>query len=158
MTIRQLPITTFEQDTPVATFQILSDGAPFTELFNYDCELHIVDPEGVHQFKLELEDVGDGKLAITTESLEGITALEAKFDLLDPHVNYNAQIVLLSSDPPSTDIGLYDIIDPGWMTYVPPEAHVPGWYSGLVKPTLTIPTPFTWEVRESYRLRGAPNG
>jgi hypothetical protein len=50
------------------------------------------------------------------------------------------------------------------MDYIPPptaehpEELVLGFYSGEVKVDQTIPVEIPWDLRESYRLRGASDG
>jgi hypothetical protein len=154
---RTSPVVFFEQDPPVATFLVLSDGEPLINFGNYAPELNVVDSGGSLHLRVELTDIGGSKLATVAEPDNLGTFLDA-LAAMPLNVRYKAQIYLKYVAPVSTELGLYDIVDPYWMDYIPPEELVLGFYSGEVKFDQTIPVEIPWDLRESYRLRGASDG
>ncbi|MHC4301350.1 MAG: hypothetical protein ACYS7Y_29125 [Planctomycetota bacterium] len=151
---RVKPIVTFERDVPVLTFNVTQGGQP-VRLLNYSPELHVLDPDGDHVLKFPMEIGGLGTLSVVFASDAAVADLyEDLFKLVEDN-SYKAQIFLRSEIPLTEgELGLYDIIDPDWLDYVPPEDLVLAWASGVVYPNLTIPTEIPWQVRESIRLRG----
>jgi hypothetical protein len=154
---RTSPVVLFKQDPPVATFLVLSDGEPLHNFTNYVPELNVLDSGGSRWLKVALEDVGESKLA-TADGFGNINDFHEALDAMPLNVRYKAQIYLRYVEPVSTELGLYDIVDPYWMDYIPPVDLVPGYYSGEVKVDLTIPVEIPWDLRESYRLRGLADG
>ena len=154
---RTEPIVTFEQDVPVAEFTVYKGGAPYV-LLNYDPELHVVTPDFKQQMVFGLTDLGQGRLALEVPNDQTPEEFYAELAELLVDVSYKAQIYLKPGIPPSEDIGLLDVVSPYWEAYIPPEGHVPGWFSGQPAAAQTIPVEFNFDVRESFRLREVQNG
>jgi hypothetical protein len=155
---RTSPVVVFEQDPPIVTFLVLIDEEPFHNFFNYAPELHVVDSGGDCHLMMRLESLGDSKLATVSEPDGDLVAFYAALAAMPLNVRYKAQIYLNYIEPISNELGLYDIVDPYWMDYIPPVDLVPGFYSGEEKFDLTIPVEIPWDLRESYRLRGTSDG
>lgn len=146
-------IVTFERDVPVVTFLVTSDGTPF-RFYNYDPQLHIIDPGGNHIAQFSLIPLRDGVLAFDSSSDEGVAAFYEEIYKLKQDVGYRAQIFLEATPVTWDRIGLYDIIDPYWLDHVPALTDVPGWFSGELRQTQTVLTTFPWIIREAFKLRG----
>lgn len=154
---RLSPIIMFELDVPYATFTVSSNGE-LLDMTNYDPEIHVLDAQGTHQLFLPLQYLGEGRLALQLANENGVGEAYEGLAQLQPDISYTAQIFLRAKAVVSTEIGLLDIVSPYWDDYVPPEAHVPGWYSGTPRADQTILSEFPWIVRESFRTRGNNNG
>lgn len=148
---RTNPIVTFEQDAPVFSFLVTEGGQPM-RLNNFTPQLHVLSQGGIAaEFALVSLNVGELSLTIGGQSLD---EFYAQLDTLTHENGYKAQIYLQAVIPPVEEIGLNDIIEPYWSDYIPPEAHIPGYFSGEVKQDQTIPTEIPWAIREAFKLRG----
>lgn len=144
---RPSPIVWFEQDAPDVTFLVTSDGEPF-RFNNTAPELHIITPDGTHVAQSDLGVFTAGVLTLRQSGLDELAELAQD-------ISYSAQIFIKAIAPLGEGVGLYDIVEPYWSDYIPPESHVPGYYSGEVRLDQTVPTQIPWDVREAFKLRGS---
>jgi hypothetical protein len=153
---RTSPIVTFEQDAPVFSFLVTEGGQPM-RLNNFIPQLHVLS-QGKIVAEFELVSLNIGELTLRLGEGQTPGDFLAQVAVLTPESGYKAQIFLKAVIPPSNEIGLNDIIEPYWSDYIPPEDHVPGYFSGEIRQDQTIPTEIPWAVREAFKLRGTQNG
>jgi hypothetical protein len=147
----------FENDLPEGAFTVTVGGEP-ADLHNYAPELHLVDPDGAHWATLPLTQISLGVLGIDYGAIEDFGAIYQEISDLERAVGYTAQIFLQAVAFAEDEIGLFDVVEPYWSEYIPSITHIPLWNSGELRVNQTVLTEFPWDVRESFRLRGATNG
>jgi hypothetical protein len=127
-------------------------------LNNFNPQLYVVDQSGAVITQFRLISLNTGELTLTLADGQSLEEFYVEIDKLTKISGYKAQIFLKAVVPPSNEIGLNDIIEPYWSDYIPPEDHIPGYFSGEPKQDQTIPTEIPWAVREAFKLRGTQNG
>lgn len=158
MTCRRTnPIVTFERDVPDVSFLVTSGGQPL-RFNNLNPVLYVVDQSGAVVTQFGLESLNTGELSLTLAEGQSLEEFYTEVDKLTKVSGYRTQIFMKAVPPPTTEIGLNDVIEPYWSDYIPPEDHVPGYFSGETRQDQTVPTEIPWNVREAFKLRGTQDG
>lgn len=146
------PVVFFEHDTLVASFVLSENGEPF-DLNNYRATFYVVIPSNSIVMSFPMTQTGAGILSLNyvVSDLENDPSFQFETD-----VCYRGQIYLEAlTIEEGVGLGLYDIVDPDWMDYIPPADHICGWFSGVQRKSRTALTDIPVDFRQSFRLLGA---